>query len=202
MSYSGESLLKASLKGSRDTCFMVGVSLCAWSLRWHQGTFLHPHGPSNSFKYSEPHTIHTIVPVDDILTHVDPCVCVNLCILFNRNNYFYNIATERLRKLKSVITVRTCITVSFSIWMCSWMSCVCKQINCKLKVCNTPWDFYQWYWTYLYISAPILESHSCRLQMKLSQPLIGECQTSEVSTGSSKKFQPALDKRSKFRRRG
>ena len=44
-------------------------------------TFLHPHGPSNSFNYSEPHTIHTIVPVDDILTHVDPCGCVNLYTL-------------------------------------------------------------------------------------------------------------------------
>ena len=30
-------------------------------------TFLHPHGPSNSFKYPEPQNIHTI-PMDDILT--------------------------------------------------------------------------------------------------------------------------------------
>ena len=34
-------------------------------------TFLHPHGPSNSFKYPEPQNIHTI-PMDDILTLVDP----------------------------------------------------------------------------------------------------------------------------------
>jgi hypothetical protein len=34
-------------------------------------TFLHPHGPSNSFKYPDPHNIHTI-PMDDILTLVDP----------------------------------------------------------------------------------------------------------------------------------
>ena len=34
-------------------------------------TFLHPHSPSNSFKYPEPHNIHTI-PMDDILTLVDP----------------------------------------------------------------------------------------------------------------------------------
>ena len=34
-------------------------------------TLLHPHGPSNSFKYSEPQNIHTI-SMDDILTLVDP----------------------------------------------------------------------------------------------------------------------------------
>ena len=34
-------------------------------------TFLHLHGPSNSFKYPEPRNIHTI-PMDDILTLVDP----------------------------------------------------------------------------------------------------------------------------------
>ena len=34
-------------------------------------TFLHPHGPSNSFKYPEPQNIHTI-PLDDILTLIDP----------------------------------------------------------------------------------------------------------------------------------
>ena len=34
-------------------------------------TFLHPHGPSNSFKYPEPQNIHTIT-MDDILTLVDP----------------------------------------------------------------------------------------------------------------------------------
>ena len=34
-------------------------------------TFLYPHGPANSFKYPEPHIIHTI-PMDDILTLVDP----------------------------------------------------------------------------------------------------------------------------------
>ena len=36
-----------------------------------QLTFLHPHGPSNSFKYPEPQNIHTI-PMDHILTLVDP----------------------------------------------------------------------------------------------------------------------------------
>ena len=36
-----------------------------------QLTFLHPHGPSNSFKYPEPQTIKTI-PMDDVLTLVDP----------------------------------------------------------------------------------------------------------------------------------
>ena len=34
-------------------------------------TFLHPHSPSNLFKYPEPQNIHTI-PMDDILTLVDP----------------------------------------------------------------------------------------------------------------------------------
>ena len=34
-------------------------------------TFLHPHGPSNSFKYPELHNIHTI-PMVDVLTLVDP----------------------------------------------------------------------------------------------------------------------------------
>ena len=34
-------------------------------------TFLHPQGPSNSFKYPEPRNIHNI-PMDDILTLVDP----------------------------------------------------------------------------------------------------------------------------------
>ena len=33
-------------------------------------TFLHPHCPSNSFKYPEPQNIHTI-SMDDILTFVD-----------------------------------------------------------------------------------------------------------------------------------
>ena len=36
-----------------------------------KGTFLHPHGPSNSFKYPEPQNIHNIL-IDDILTLVDP----------------------------------------------------------------------------------------------------------------------------------
>ena len=34
-------------------------------------TFLHPHGPSSSFKYPEPHDIRT-VPMDNVLTLVDP----------------------------------------------------------------------------------------------------------------------------------
>ena len=34
-------------------------------------TFLHPRGPSNSFKYPEPQNIHDIL-LDDILTLVDP----------------------------------------------------------------------------------------------------------------------------------
>ena len=34
-------------------------------------TFLHPHDPSNSFKYPEPQSVHS-VPMDDILTLVDP----------------------------------------------------------------------------------------------------------------------------------
>ena len=34
-------------------------------------TFLHPHGPSTSFKYPEIQDIRT-VPIDDILTLVDP----------------------------------------------------------------------------------------------------------------------------------
>ena len=34
-------------------------------------TFLHPHGPANSFKYPTPHNIRTI-PMDNILTLVDP----------------------------------------------------------------------------------------------------------------------------------
>ena len=34
-------------------------------------TFLHPHGPSSSFKYPEIQDIRT-VPMDDIITHVDP----------------------------------------------------------------------------------------------------------------------------------
>ena len=34
-------------------------------------TFLHPHGPSNLFKYPEPQNIHTI-PMDEVLTLVDP----------------------------------------------------------------------------------------------------------------------------------
>ena len=34
-------------------------------------TFLHPHGPSNLFKYPETQNIHTI-PMDDILTFIDP----------------------------------------------------------------------------------------------------------------------------------
>ena len=34
-------------------------------------TFMHPHGPSNSFKYPDPHDINTI-PKESILTLVDP----------------------------------------------------------------------------------------------------------------------------------
>ena len=34
-------------------------------------TFLHPHGPSHSFKYPHVQDIHTI-PMSDILTAVDP----------------------------------------------------------------------------------------------------------------------------------
>ena len=33
-------------------------------------TFMHPHGPSNSFKYPGPHDINTI-PMESILTLVD-----------------------------------------------------------------------------------------------------------------------------------
>jgi hypothetical protein len=34
-------------------------------------TFLHPNGPSSSFRYPEPHDIRT-VPTDNVLTLVDP----------------------------------------------------------------------------------------------------------------------------------
>ena len=59
-------------------------------------TFLHPHGPSNSFKYPEPQNIHTI-PMDDILTLVDPRT---------RSGHVYSLtkkeitfATEQLRTI-------------------------------------------------------------------------------------------------------
>ena len=56
---------------------MVGLSARSYPGRHIQEdslvklTFLHPHGPSASFKYPKSQDIRT-VPIDDILTLVDP----------------------------------------------------------------------------------------------------------------------------------
>ena len=51
------------------------VSLCLGNVQCYYKevklTFLHPHGPANSFKYPTPHNIRTI-PMGNILTLVDP----------------------------------------------------------------------------------------------------------------------------------
>ena len=56
-------------------------------------TFLHPHRPSNSFKYPDPHNINTI-PMDDILTLVDPRTRSGRVYTLTRKEV--TLATERL----------------------------------------------------------------------------------------------------------
>ena len=63
-------------------------------------TFLHPHGPSNSFKYPDPHNIHTI-PMDDILTLVDPRTRSGRVYTLSRKEV--TVATERLHTVSSSI---------------------------------------------------------------------------------------------------
>ena len=57
-------------------------------------TFLHPHSPSNSFKYPEPQNIHTI-PMDDILTLVDPRTRSGCVYSLTKKGITF--ATEKLR---------------------------------------------------------------------------------------------------------
>ena len=52
-----------------DLWLACGLEVCS-DPKEMKRTFLHPHGPSNWFKYPEPQNINTI-PMDDILTHVD-----------------------------------------------------------------------------------------------------------------------------------
>ena len=65
-------------------------------------TFLHPHGPSNSFKYPDPHNIHTI-PMDDILTLVDPRTRSGCVYALSRKQV--TVATERLHTVSSSINI-------------------------------------------------------------------------------------------------
>ena len=58
-------------------------------------TFLHPQGPSNSFKYPEPHNIHNI-PMDDIL---DPRTRSGRVYSLTKKEMTF--ATERLRSVSS-----------------------------------------------------------------------------------------------------
>ena len=53
------------------TCSCDGVLKVCSDTKEVKLTFLHPHGPANSFKYPTPHNIRTI-PMDNILTLVDP----------------------------------------------------------------------------------------------------------------------------------
>ena len=61
-------------------------------------TFLHPQGPSNSFKYPEPRNIHNI-PMDDILTLVDPRTRSGRVYSLTKKEMTF--ATERLRSVSS-----------------------------------------------------------------------------------------------------
>ena len=72
-------------------------------------TFLHPQGPSNSFKYPEPRNIRNI-PIDDILTFVDPRTRSDRVYSLTKKEITF--AAERLR---SVITVKTCTISNFSV---------------------------------------------------------------------------------------
>ena len=61
-------------------------------------TFLHPQGPSNSFKYPEPRNIHNI-PMDDILTLVDPRTRSGCVYSLIKKEMTF--ATERLHSVSS-----------------------------------------------------------------------------------------------------
>ena len=59
-------------------------------------TFLHPHGPSNSFKYPKPQNILNI-PTDDILTLVDPRTRSGQVYSLTKKEM--TLATEQLRTI-------------------------------------------------------------------------------------------------------
>ena len=59
-------------------------------------TFLHPHGPSNSFKYPEPQNFH-IIPMDNILTLVDPRTRSGRVYSLRKKEMTF--ATEQLRNV-------------------------------------------------------------------------------------------------------
>ena len=61
-------------------------------------TFLHPHGPSNLFKYPEPQNIHAI-PMDDILVLVDPRTRSGRVYSLTKKEMTF--ATEQLRTVSS-----------------------------------------------------------------------------------------------------
>ena len=58
-------------------------------------TFMHSHGPSNSYKYPDPHDINTI-PMESILTLVDPRT-TRSCPVYSLTKKEMSCATERLQ---------------------------------------------------------------------------------------------------------
>ena len=62
-------------------------------------TFMHPHGPSNSFKLPDPHDINTI-PMESILTLVDPRTTRSGRV-YSLTKKEMSCATERLQTLSS-----------------------------------------------------------------------------------------------------
>ena len=74
------------------------VSLCAWGCsdtKKVKLTFLHPQGPSNSFKNPEPCNIIHNIPMDDILTLVDQKTRSGrvYSLIKKRNDFWYRKAS-------------------------------------------------------------------------------------------------------------
>ena len=80
-------------------------------------TFLHPHGPSHSFKYPEPQSVHSI-PMDGILILVDPRT---------RSGSVYTLTKKEMTCYQ---TASRCITIA--------LQCLCHNlfIFCVYLFCS------------------------------------------------------------------
>ena len=94
-------------------------------------TLLHPHGPSNSFKYSVPQNIYTI-PMDDILMLIDPRTRSG-CVYSDkkRNDICYQTASHCITTVTNLYYwhafVTTCLYMhTFNLQFNQRDLCVCK----------------------------------------------------------------------------
>ena len=96
-------------------------------------TFLHPHGPSNSFKYPEPQNIHTI-PMDDILTLVDPRTRSGRVYSLTKRNYFcYQTASHCFTTVINLYYMPLSQLV-YLYYFCSCIKDSCVSVNINQQI--------------------------------------------------------------------